>query len=203
MPDKGSITQWFEELERGNSSAAQPLWERYFPELVRLAREKLRGSARRAADEEDVALSVMDSFFEAAQCRRFPSVADRDDLWRLLLRMTAHKVVDHRRHANRQRRGGGRVRSETDLHRSPPAEDDWTLAQVIGDTPNPEFAAMMAEECQMRLERLEDEQLRAIAVAKMQGYANPEIAAQLDCSVRTVERRLQLIRKKWEQERPS
>ena len=59
-PD-GSVTHWFEELKQGDSAAAQALWERYFPELVRLARQKLRGAPRRAADEEDVAASAMKS----------------------------------------------------------------------------------------------------------------------------------------------
>jgi DNA-directed RNA polymerase specialized sigma24 family protein len=42
----------------------------------------------------------------------------------------------------------------------------------------------------------------ALATAKLEGYTNDEIAEQLGCSQRTVERRLHLIRKKWEQEGP-
>ena len=89
-----SVAHWFEQIRNGDSEAARAIWERYFPELVRLAREKLRGVPRRVADEEDIAASVMKSFFRAAQKGRFPDLADRHELWRLLLQMTARKVVD-------------------------------------------------------------------------------------------------------------
>jgi DNA-directed RNA polymerase specialized sigma24 family protein len=202
MSSDGSVTHWFDEVRRGDSLAAQKLWERYFPELVRLAREKLRGVPCRVADEEDVALSAMDSFFHAAQEGRFPDLADRHDLWRLLLRMTARKVVDLRRHETRQRRGGGRVRNEPAAVGAGSASGPLGLAQVLGDAPTPAFAAIMAEECQRLLGRLTDPDLRALAVAKMEGYTNQEIAQRSGCSVRTVERRLHLIRKMWQHEPP-
>ena len=201
-PD-GSVTRWFEELKQGASVAAQALWERYFPELVRLARQKLRGVPCRVADEEDVAASAMESFFEAAQKGRFPDLADRDDLWRLLLRMTARKVVDLRRREGRQCRGGGHVRTASDLPAAGSDAEQLALSQVVGDTPTPELAAIMAEECQRLLGQLTEADLRTLAVAKMEGYTNREIAERLDCSLRTVERRLGLIRKKWQREEPS
>jgi DNA-directed RNA polymerase specialized sigma24 family protein len=76
------------------------------------------------------------------------------------------------------------------------AEDG--LAEVIGETPTPEFAAMMAEECSRLLGQLDDD-LRAVAVAKMEDYSNQKIAVKLDCSVATIERRLRLIRSLWRQ----
>jgi DNA-directed RNA polymerase specialized sigma24 family protein len=45
-----------------------------------------------------------------------------------------------------------------------------------------------------------DDDLQVLALAKLRGYENREIAAQSDCSLRTVERRLHLIRRKWEKE---
>src|SRR5262245_43324907 len=62
MPSAGSVTHWLGLLRAGDHAAAQPLWERYFSRLVGLARAKLQGLPRRAADEEDVALSAFDSF---------------------------------------------------------------------------------------------------------------------------------------------
>jgi DNA-directed RNA polymerase specialized sigma24 family protein len=49
---------------------------------------------------------------------------------------------------------------------------------------------------------LGDAELREIALAKMVGYTNAEIAAKLGCAEVTVERRLRLIRKTWEKEMP-
>lgn len=202
MCSDDSVTHWFEQIREGDSVAAQAIWERYFPELVRLAREKLRGTPCRAADEEDIAASVMESLFQAAQKGRFPDLADRHDLWRLLLRMTARKVVDLKRGETRKRRGGGQVRGESVFGGADSAGDQAGLVGVIGDVPTPEFAAMMAEECRRLLELLDDADLEALAVAKMEGHTNDEIARRLRCSVRTVERRLRLIRKKWQQEEP-
>ena len=196
----GSITHWFEQVREGDSLAVRAVWERYFPELVRLAREKLRGTPRRVADEEDIAASVMESLFRAAQKGRFPDLADRHDLWRLLLGMTARKVVDLKRRETRKRRGGGRVRGESAFGGADSASEHAGLAEVIGNMPTPEFAAMMAEACQRLLERLGNPNLEALAVAKMEGYTNEEIAERFGCSVRTVERQLRLIRKTWQQE---
>jgi len=190
-----------EDVRRGSSAAAEALWNRYFPELVEMARKKLRDGPRGVADEEDVALSALDSFFTAARRGRFPDLADREDLWRLLLRMTARKVVDLKRREIRQRRGGGRVRHESALEGTPFESDFEALAHLASDTPTPEFAATMVEECRGLMEML-DAGLQKFALAKLQGYENREIAAQLECSVRTVERRLNLIRKKWERRSP-
>ena len=203
MAPDGSVTHWIHAVKDGDSAAAQALWERYFAKLVRLARKKLEGTPRRMADEEDVALSALASFCHAAQRGRFPDLADRDGLWRLLLQMTARKAVDQRRREGRQRRGGGKVRTESALVGNTFASEAEGLAQIIGDSPRPEFAAMMAEEFRCSLDQLGDPDLAALALAKMEGYTNEEVAKQLGCSVRTVERRLALIRKKWTQERPS
>ena len=40
--DSSSVTNWLGALRRGNLDAAQPLWERYFARLVRLAKAGLR-----------------------------------------------------------------------------------------------------------------------------------------------------------------
>src|SRR5262245_8965717 len=118
MSSVGSVTYWVGRLKAGEPAAAQPLWEGYYRRLVGLARAKLRGAPRRAADEEDVALSAFDSFCRGAAAGRFPRLGDRDDLWRLLLTVTARKAIDLRQHEARQKRGGGRVRPVTDLEAS-------------------------------------------------------------------------------------
>jgi DNA-directed RNA polymerase specialized sigma24 family protein len=146
------------------------------------------------ADEEDIALSALNGFCRAAQQGRFPDLADRDDLWRLLLQMTSHKAISLARHERRQRRGGGQVKS---LDEENLVSEKRIVAATIGNEPTPEFAAMMADECRALLERLNDPQLRNLAIAKLEGYSNEQIAQRLDCSLRTVERRLRLIRKEW------
>ena len=103
--DPGSVTRWINDLKGGELDAAQPLWERYFADLVRLARARLRASPRTAADEEDVALSAFDSFCAGVARGRFPRLDDRNDLWRVLVTITARKATDQVLRERRQKRG--------------------------------------------------------------------------------------------------
>ena len=197
MSSDASVTHWIAEFQCGNQRAAQELWQRYFQRLVRLARQKLPVGALRVADEEDVALSAFHSFCRGVEAGRYPQLADRDDLWRLLVVITAHKAIHLVRDARRLKRGGPPAAALE------PDAEEAALSQVIGPEPTPEFAAQVAEEFQRLLDRLDDAGLRTVAVWKMEGYTNEEIAARLDCAPRTVERKLKLIRNLWEQERPS
>jgi DNA-directed RNA polymerase specialized sigma24 family protein len=196
---EGSVTGWIDQLKAGDEIAPQRLWERYFHELVRLARANLRAKPRGAVDEEDIALSAFDSFCRGAEQGRFPRLDDRDSLWRLLVTITARKVVDQVERECRKKRGGGRVRSETALAGTDSEVGAAGLDQAIGREPTPEFAAMMAEECRRLLTALGDDTLRQIALLRMEGYSDGEIASRLDCSLRTVGRKLNLIRDVWMQ----
>ena len=113
--------------------------------------------------------------------------------------MTARKAVDLRRYNERKKR---KVLGESAIGHADATEAQG-IAQVIGDEPTPEFAAMVTEEYERLLALLEDPELEAIAIAKMEGFKNAEIATKQGCAVRTVERQLHLIRRKWEQERTS
>ena len=203
MSSEGSVTHWIDQLKAGNSAAAQPLWERYFQQLVRLARKKLQGRPRRASDEEDVALSAFASFCRAAENHRFPALTDRDDLWRLLVVLTARKALHKIRDECREKRGGGHVLDENALAAPERDDHDAGLDQVIGAEPTPDFAAQVAEECRRLLDLLGDDQLRFIALRRMEGYSPEEIAGRLGCAPRTVERKLQRIRGLWSPEKSS
>src|SRR4051794_14027889 len=111
MSSEGSVTHWIARLKAGDHAAAQPLWEGYCRRLAALARARLRAAPRRAADEEDVALSAFDSFCRRAERGQFPRLADRDDLWQLLVVITERKAIDLMRREGRQSRGQGKVLS--------------------------------------------------------------------------------------------
>jgi DNA-directed RNA polymerase specialized sigma24 family protein len=194
MTSIGSITHCIGQLKAGEAAAAQKLWEGYFHKMIELARHKLQGAPRRAADEEDVALSAFNSFCQGATAGRFPQLTDRDSLWPLLVKITAHKAVDHLRHEHRLKRGGQPAEGG-----EPPEAD---VDQVLGREPTPEFALQVAEEYERLLELLGDDTLRAVALWKMEGYTTEEIASRLGCVPRTVERKLRVIRELWEEEAP-
>jgi DNA-directed RNA polymerase specialized sigma24 family protein len=201
MSGEGSVSHWISELKAGDQAAAQALWERFFRRVVGLARKKLQGTARQARDEEDLALSVFDSVFRGAGQGRFPQLQDRDDLWQLLVAVTAHKAVDLFRRDGRQKRGGSAVPEQLLPSRGSSSSHQGSYLELLVDSAaTPEFAAQMAEECGRLLNSLPDAQLKSVAEWKMEGYTAEEIAAKLQCAPRTVERRLGLIRMIWEKE---
>jgi DNA-directed RNA polymerase specialized sigma24 family protein len=151
---------------------------------------------RRAADEEDVALSAFHSFCRAAERGRFLKLDDREDLWRLLVCFTTRKAAHFLRDGGRLKRCGRAVSEYS--RRDDSGEIDLEL--IAGEEPSPDFVAEMAEEYRRLLGRLGDETLRSVAVWKMEGYTNEEIAGKLVCVPRTVERKLRLIRAIWESE---
>ena len=199
MSAPGSVSNWLVQLKDGDAAAAQPLWERDFPRLVALARKRLRGAQQREADEEDVALSALDSFCRGAEQGRFPRLGDRDDLWQLLVVITVRKALDLLARQGRLKRGGGKLRGESWWF-DPANPDNGGIEQVVGTVPTPEFAAQVAEQCRRLLDMLGDDELRDIAVWKMEGYSNEQIAERLGRALATVERRLRVIRKLWESE---
>jgi len=195
----GSVTRWIGDLKAGDGQALQSLWDRYYATLVERARTKLCAlhSSTAVNDEEDLASSAFQSLYQGVREGRFPRLEDRDDLWRLLVHLTACKAIDRHRAEIRQKRGGGNVLNEADMIVAGAEEHGNPLERVIGSEPSPEFAAMVAEEYLRRLDGLGDETLRRIAELKLACYSNEEIRRQLGCSLRTVTLKLELIRKKW------
>ena len=197
MSKSTNVSHWIDLVKTGDSAAANRIWQHYFDRLVRAVRARLYGQNRAVSDEEDIVLSVFDSFYNAAEKGRFPDLSDRDDLWRLLLRMSARKVVDKRRHDLRQRRGGDVIVHSLDQISE---TDGANLFEAIGDEPSPEMVLMMGESVEEFFSHLGVGQLRELAGAKLEGYSNAELAGRFGCSERTIERRLHLIREKCQQE---
>lgn len=202
----GSVTQHIVALKAGDEAAVQPLWDRYFEQLARLVRAHLRATRMRSivADEEDMALSAIQSVCDGIQNGRFPQLADRDDLWKLLVCVARCKVLDQRKHEAREKRGGGKVVSEADLA----ADDDAArpldqldptavIYQTARGEPTPEFAALVAEEYARRMDQLGDPELCRIAELKLACFTNQEIAQAIGRSLRTTTLRLEKIHKLW------
>lgn len=197
---ENSVSKWIADLKEGESDATQRLWERYAMQLVDLARRRLKDSPKRIADEEDLALSVFHSLCRGAAAGRFQNVRNRDDLWWLLLAITKQKVVDHIRRETAQKRGSGRIHSESGLNDSSDDSHGFALDRLVGEDPTPEFVVMLDEQHQRLLGLLRDDHLRRIAVSRIEGFTVPEIAADFRVTTRTIERKLQLIRNAWSKE---
>jgi DNA-directed RNA polymerase specialized sigma24 family protein len=184
---QGSVSQLLSGLRAGDEEAVRQLWQRYFQPLVRLARARLAAGCGRTADAEDVAL---DAFFtlcaqlvRPASDQRFPELHNRTHLWKLLACFTVRQAFDV---ATKERRRRAVVREEAAL-------GEAGFEPFAGREPPPEFAAAVAD----LLEYLPSSPLRAVAVGRMEGRTNPEIARRLGCALSTVERKLQVIRLLW------
>jgi hypothetical protein len=187
IENKGSVTRALDDLKIGQNvdAAALKLCDYALGKLVHIARTMLRDTPRQAADEEDIALSALQSLFDGAAHGRLPNLESRDNLWRVLYTITLRKVVAQNEYEHARRRDSDR-RVESDIE------------AVVGHEPTPEFAAMMVDELRFRLSNLRDDTLRQIAKLLLERWSNQEIAKQLDCHVRTIERKRDLIRRDWE-----
>jgi RNA polymerase sigma factor (sigma-70 family) len=182
--DTQSVTRLIRAAQSDRDSAVGPLLAVYFDRLVQLARRRLQDLPGMANYDEDLALRSFYSVYRRIQDPERPlQLTGRDDLWRLLATRTISRAIDLiRRHRP------GEVPGEGDLE------------QLLTREPTPEEAAATADECRRLLDLLGEPDLRQIALWKVEGHTNEEIAARLDCVPRTVERKVARIRLLWKHE---
>ncbi len=193
----GEFTQLLDRVREGDEQAIAKLWQDYYQQLVRIAAKRLPPNLRRTGDEEDIALSAFHSFIAGIRRDQFPDLSGPDNLWGLLITFTGRKVHAHLRHQTRQKRGGGNVRGESVFMDRGDDRRAAGIGNVTGQTLPADIRAELAEACDRLLDRLDDEQLKQIAVMRMDGFLVDEISDRLELSKRAVERRLQLIRRIW------
>lgn len=192
MRPEDSIRALLENVKGGVDSAVTEIWERFFPDLVKLAARRMVGHDKRMQDEEDVAISVMHSFVAAAQGGRFPNLNDRDGIWKLLCTMTRRKVIDYLR--KKSARPG--VGESALLNANTP---ERPMQDVLASDPTPEMLVIVTDQIDHMLAVL-PEKYHQVALLKMECLTVPEIAKATGLHTRTVERRLKIIREFWSAE---
>lgn len=183
MNPAGSVTLWLDALRKRDPEAATALWQKYFHRLQALAKKRLSASDRVVRDEEDVALSTLDTFCRVFKEGRYPDLKKRDELWPLLAQMAVRKAKDQRMMAIAAKR-------------TAPCRQRQIESVVDAASP-PDVQFMMAEELQRLLDGLSDETHVQIAMQKLEGFANHEIADNVGCTIRTVQRVLGIVRQRW------
>jgi RNA polymerase sigma-70 factor (ECF subfamily) len=202
MGGPGSVTRWLDQLRSDDpgthNAAARQIWQRYACRLLQLARGHLNERIRQREDEQDVLQSMYKSFC-LRQRRGAFDLGGRDELWQVLVTITLRKAHNVAKRHGRDRRDYRRDRADPAARAG--ASPSWhdLLAHMEAAGPTPEDAAVLGEALRRRLDVL-PEPLRRIALWKLEGYTNEEIAAAplLNCATRTVERKLEMIRRKWE-----
>ncbi|MEZ6041778.1 MAG: ECF-type sigma factor [Planctomycetaceae bacterium] len=190
MDPSHSVTRLIAGLKIGDEDSAQALWTRFFDRISQLASRKLSGLPRRVQDEEDLALSALHALCQGAREGRFRQFETRGDLWQILVMITSRKAANLRRKQNvRQERG------ESALHAAG-ATKSFSLSEVVEGPPS---AAMVDElgVCCEELLSLLPEKLQQVAMMKLAGHTNQEIANARGRGLSTIERYLQLIRAHW------
>jgi RNA polymerase sigma-70 factor (ECF subfamily) len=201
MSSIGSLTLCIQNLRspdgRQRDEAAKVIWERFAARLQALVRRHLDNRIRRREDEQDILQSMYASFCNG-QLEGKTSPASREELWKLLVRITMCKVVNTANRHLAARRDVRRERVGTDRQSAGLALfPGWMLDHVDRANPSPEEKIIVIEEVERLLQGL-PEDLRTIVLWKLEGFTNSEIACMLDRTVRCVELKMQLIRKKLE-----
>jgi len=198
MGPHGSVTRMILDLRSDDpvvrNAAARLIWERYFRDLLELARKNLDKRIRLRTDEEDVAQSMFKSFCLRQQRGEF-DLAGRDELWRLLVTITLRKARNAAKAQRREKRDV--AREQTLSGRDETGSAGWVLEQMEAADPSPLEAVVLNEALERRLHALADPELRRISLWRLQGQTNGEIAGRLDCTERSVERKLARIRSLW------
>jgi RNA polymerase sigma factor (sigma-70 family) len=192
------VSVWINELRNADESAARKLWNHFVSRLYESARRKLRSETRRVYDEEDVAQSAFHSVCAGIAAGRFSDFRDRESLGHLLLAITARKVAHRNRHDHQERRDVRRNLSDSIfIYRT---EDSALggIENLPSREPTAEFAAEFVETCETLFSSLDDLALQQVVSLRMEGYTDGEIADRLKCSRRTVQRRLEVIRRHWD-----
>ncbi|MBK9387553.1 MAG: hypothetical protein IPN34_22290 [Planctomycetes bacterium] len=185
MPLDQAITSWLIHLERGEGEAAERIWRQYFEQCCRLARARFAAPLRREHDAEDVASSALRALCAGVEAGRFDRLESRNDLWRLLATITIRKASNAARH----RLGRPEV-GESALG------GDATGALPFQELSDQRVLGEWSAICDEMIEKLEPK-LKEVALLRLQGFTNPEIAERLERSVKTIERYLGLIRLEW------
>lgn len=199
--DDDLITIWIDELRGMDDSAAEKLWRHFMSSLLLAAKARLCAQSRRVYDEEDAVQSAFHSVCAGIREGKFPDLHDRNSLWGLLLRVTSLKVAQRHRFDRRQRRDHRRTLTDSIFANSPEAVGAIaTCAQ--SREPSAEFVTQLVEVSEILFERLADPDLRQVAQLRMDGYTDTEIAQKMLCSRRTVQRRIEVIKRHWENLEP-
>jgi DNA-directed RNA polymerase specialized sigma24 family protein len=201
MPTSDELSSSISQLKDVSEQDAQRIWDEFFPRLKRYAQKHIHNMSLRVFDEEDVALSALNSFFRGRAEGRFNELDGDEEMWRLLVTITARKITAQRRRQLAAKRGGGELRGESVFMGAGDSAIAPGLAQIMDKNQMPESASAIVESCRELLDALPNEQLRTTALMRMEGYSNKEISADLKCSVARTKQRVAQIKKYWETHR--
>ncbi len=194
MQDDSDITVWIDGLRQSDPTSAERIWRHFLKRLLAATRGRIATSTRSRYDEEDAAQSAFLSLCSGMVDGRFPDVDDRNSLWHLLLKITSRKISARHRYDHRQQRSVSRSVQESAIGITGVGKG---LDALPSGDPSPEFSSEFKDTCDQLFAGLEGNSLEQVGLLKMEGHTDSEVASKLNCSRRTVQRRLEVIRPNW------
>jgi len=193
--DHSSVTEWIGGLKRGSADACAKIWHRFVEQLVREADQRLKNMPRRAVADEDIAQEAFAAFFRGVEMRHFSQLQDRHDLWQVLIMLADRRAKDYMRRQLGPQRGLGQVRGDSVMERA----KDQSASRAAGfnnlEAPpvTPDTAESLIQLIQSSFPELGDEELQSIALDRAANYTVAEIAERRGMSLRSAERKIELI----------
>ncbi len=195
--DPGSVTIALANLGAPDphvrNDAAQRLWDRFAPRLCALVRSRLNARIRAREDENDIVQNLFLGFFASQQRERY-SLKDREEFWRLMVRMTLCKVANAVHHHQRARRDVRREQAAAHPSGTPEDGIGPSAAMLPSRGLSAEAEVISRLELERILNRLDEGQRRILAW-KLEGFTNAQIGRKIQRTERTVELKLGLIRR--------
>lgn len=192
----GTMTMKLRRIRSGDHAVTQDVFEVWFQRLARLGTQLLPPGQRRVIDGEDLAQTVLTSFFASLESgfldksgKPLP-IRSRHDVWRMLATRLRQRASNARRDLNSDRRGGGRIVTGSS------SEIGLALA-AVPDPGTDRFAEKIAILHEQLINCFSRSGLRQIAELLLQGIRPEDIAVELQLSTATVYRKLRLIEQHW------
>lgn len=183
---KNDSTSLIKRVRAGDSVAAFALFDLYVGRLVGFVRMKLDGKFGRRFDPEDVTQSVMGSFFVRLRNGQYDLV-ESGALWRLLVAMAANKVKEKKRF---------HLAGKRTLKAEESTDNDGSvfgvpLGRLLAE-PSADDEVAMKETLEVVMAKLSPAK-RQIMELHLRGRTITEIAQEVGCAERTVQRTLKQI----------
>jgi len=169
------ITSLLHAARAGDPVARNGLFERLYGELCTIARSRLRGAqAARGAAQLDTASLVNESYLRLVAAGELQA-GDRSHFLAYAARTMRSIVVDHIRSVQADKRGGG-------------AEDVALTTSLVESLGRPEDEVLRVHDALEELGAIDLRLQQVVDLRYFGGLTEPETAAVLDISVRTVQR---------------
>jgi RNA polymerase sigma-70 factor (ECF subfamily) len=175
----------------GDPEAARQLFEQYVDRLVALARRRLSQNLAGRVDPEDIVQSVFRTFFGRLKQGRF-HLEEKDDLCKLLVRITVHKTLRQVAFQKAAKRNPQQESGHDDPHRE-------GIYALLSREPGPEEEVAFLDQLEHFLAELRPDS-RKILEMRLQGYTSEEIAKELKISDRKIRRVMERVRGLAEQQ---